>query len=136
MTFEMASYYFSSDRDSRLNGGKYVSPETRETLIEIDNLPPDVYRVVRQLQVGEISEPFKTTDASDKEVFWLVRLDQQTEPHRANLKDDYYYLEELTLGDKRGSIFMDWIQEKMRVTYIRISDQFKSCTFANEGWVN
>jgi peptidyl-prolyl cis-trans isomerase SurA len=136
ITFEMASYYFSSDRDSRLNGGKYVSPDTRETLIEIDKLPPDVYRVVRQLQVGEISEPFQTVDNSENTVFWLVRLDRQTEPHRANLKDDYSYLEELTLSDKRSEVFMDWIMEKMKVTYIRISDQFKTCTFANEGWLN
>jgi len=136
ITFEMASYYFSSDRDSRLNGGKYVSPDTRETLIEIDELPPDVYRIVRQLQVGQISQPFRTTDKSGNTVFWIVRLDRQTEPHRANLKDDYYYLEELTLSDKRSTIFMDWIEEKMRVTYIRISDQFKTCKFANEGWLN
>ncbi|TFH39265.1 MAG: peptidylprolyl isomerase [Bacteroidia bacterium] len=135
ITFDRASYFFSSDRDSRLNGGKYVSPDTRENLIEIDKLEPDVYRVVRQLQIGEISDPFKTTDKSGNSVFWIVKLDKQTEPHRANPKDDYSYLEELTLSDKRSGVYMDWIQEKMVVTYIRISDQFKTCKFANEGWL-
>lgn len=136
ITFERASYLFSSNSDSRLNGGKYVSPDSRENLVEIDKLPPETYRIVRQLQVGEISEPFKTTDNSGNSVFWIVRLDRQTEPHRANLKDDYNYLEELTLSNKRSSAYIDWIGEKMKVTYIRISDQFKTCKFANEGWLN
>lgn len=136
LTFERASYLFSTDRDSRMNGGKYVSSDTRENLIEIDNLPPDTYKVVRQLQVGQISEPFKTTDDKRQTVFRIVRLDRQTEPHVANLKDDYSYLEELTLLTKRNGVYTKWIEEKMRITYIRISDQFKTCKFSNEGWMN
>ena len=136
ISFEQASYIYSTDKDSRMNGGKYVSPDTRENLVAIDKLPPDTYRVVRQLQIGEISDPFQSADASGNTVFKIVRLDKQTEPHKANLKDDYNYLEELALANKRAGVYGKWINDKIKVTYIRISDQFKSCKFSNDRWLS
>ncbi|MCA1756463.1 MAG: peptidylprolyl isomerase [Bacteroidales bacterium] len=136
LTFAQASWKFSSDTETRMNGGKFVSPDSRENLIEIDKLPPATYQEVRNLQVGEISNPFMTTDSKGNTVFRIVRLDRQTEPHIANLKDDYSFLEDATLMQKRSKIYQKWIEEKMQVTYIRISDRFKTCNFATEGWQN
>jgi peptidyl-prolyl cis-trans isomerase SurA len=136
LSFEIASFLFSTDKDSKLNGGKYVTPDSRENLVEIDKLPPDTYRVVRQLQIGEISEPYMTKDATGKTVFMIVRLDKQTEPHKANLREDYAYLEETTLAYKRSGIYKVWVEEKMKTTYVKISDHFKTCKFDNEGWLS
>lgn len=136
LTFEEASWLFSTDKDTRMNGGKYVSSDSRENLIEINNLPPATYQEVRNLQVGQISRPFMTTDSKNNTVFRIVRLDKQTEPHIANLKDDYTFLEDASLMEKRSKIYQKWIEEKMEVTYIRISDRFKTCSFANQGWLN
>lgn len=136
LTFAQASWMFSSDTETRMNGGKFVSSDSRENLIEIDKLPPATYQEVRNMQVGEISKPFMTTDSKGNTVFRIVRLDRQTEPHIANLKDDYSFLEDATLMEKRSKIYQEWIKEKMQVTYIRISDRFKTCNFATEGWQN
>jgi peptidyl-prolyl cis-trans isomerase SurA len=136
LSFEEASWIFSSDMETKMNGGKYVSSESRENLIEIDKLPPATYQEVRNLQVGEISRPFMTTDSKGNTVFRIVRLDRQTEPHIANLRDDYSFLEDATLMEKRSNIYQKWVEEKMQVTYIRISDRFKTCNFATKGWLN
>ena len=93
ITFELAARRFSTHSDSRMNGGKYVDPQTRSELVAIDKLPPDTYRVVRDLKVGEISEAFETTDVEMKTVFRIVRLDRQSAPHKANLKDDFNYIQ-------------------------------------------
>ena len=136
LTFEQASWLFSSDKDTRMNGGKFASSDSRENLIEINKLPPATYQEVRNLQVGKISKPFMTTDSKDNTVFRIVRLDKQTEPHTANLKDDYTFLEDASLMEKRSKVYQKWIEEKMGITYIRISDRFKTCNFANQEWLN
>lgn len=133
--FEEAAYMFSTDKDSKINGGKYVDPQSRSNVIAIENLPPDVYQVVRDLKVGEISEAFKSTNAKGKTVFKVVRLDKQTAPHKANLKDDFNYLSELAIGTKRSEKYRKWVEDKMEITYIKISDEFKTCYFANKGWL-
>ncbi|HUS85900.1 MAG TPA: peptidylprolyl isomerase [Bacteroidales bacterium] len=135
MTFNMGAMRFSTHKDSRINGGKYVTPDSRESLIVIDDLPPEMYIKVRDLEIGEISEGFKTKDEKGYEVFRIVQLNKQTTPHKANLKDDFSYLQELAQANKTAGIYMDWVAEKMKVTYIKISDEFKTCNFANEGWL-
>ena len=77
-----------------------------------------------------------TTDSKGNTVFRIVSLDRQTEPHIANMKDDYSFLEDATLMEKRSNIYQEWVEEKMQVTYIRISDRFKTCNFATKGWLN
>ena len=135
LSFELTALKYSTDKDSRLNGGKFVTNDTRENLIEIDKLPPDTYRVVRDLKIGEISNAFKTKDLKGNTVFMTVRLDSRTEPHKANLKIDFNYIQELSLSNKRNDVYRNWITEKMEVTYIKISNEFRTCQFSNKGWL-
>ncbi len=135
ISFQQAAYRFSTHKDSRMNGGVYVTPDTRENLIEIDRLPKEMYLVVRNLKINEISEGFRIEDENGNTVFRIIKLNRQTEPHVANLKDDYNYLQEVALANKRAGIYQEWIKDKMQMTYIRISDQFKTCKFKNDGWL-
>lgn len=135
LSFQEAAYRFSTHTDSRMNGGLYVTPDTRESLIEIDRLPREMYMVVRDMKINEISEGFRTQDESGNTVFRIIKLNKQTEPHVANMRDDYNYLQEIALANKRAGIYQDWIKEKMELTYIKISDRFKTCNFRNKGWL-
>ncbi len=135
LTFRDAAFRFSTHKDSRMNGGLYVTPDTRESLIEINRLPQEMYMIVRDMNINEVSEGFRMQDESGNTVFRIIKLNKQTEPHVANLKNDYNYLQELALANKRAGIYQDWIQEKMAMTYIRISDRFKTCKFRNKGWL-
>ena len=135
LSFRNAAFMFSNHRDSRMNGGVYVTLDTRESLIEIDRLPQEMYMIVRDMNINEISEGFQMKDEMGNAVFRIIKLNKQTEPHVINLKDDYKYLQELALSNKRAGIYQDWVQKKMEMTYIRISDRFKTCKFRNEGWL-
>ena len=113
LSFERAARLFSTHDDSRTNGGKYVDPQNRSELVAIDQLPPDTYKVVRDLKVGEISDAFQTTDATDRStIFRIVKLDKQSAPHKANMKDDFNYLQELALNNKRAEVYQSWIKDK------------------------
>jgi peptidyl-prolyl cis-trans isomerase SurA len=90
---------------------------------------------VRDLKVGEISEPFRTTDENGNTVFRIVKLDSEIPAHRANLKDDYENLYSAALMNKRTKTYDDWVKKKIGTTYIRISHEFESCSFLQKGWL-
>jgi peptidyl-prolyl cis-trans isomerase SurA len=128
---------FSSHADSRTNGGKYVStnPSDRNTWFTLEELSKEMYVKVRELKIGEISEPFKTTDENGNPVFRVVKLDNEIPAHRADLKDDYQFLSNAAMSYARQQMYKDWIDKKIQTTYIRISDEFKSCKFLENGWL-
>jgi peptidyl-prolyl cis-trans isomerase SurA len=137
LKFEEAAIRYSNHKDSRINGGRFVStnPSERVTWFTLEELNPEMYGKVRTLKPGEISEPFRTTDENENVVFRIVRLDNEIPAHRANIKDDYQVLANAALMNKRSKTYEDWIKKKQELTYIRISDEFESCEFLKKGWL-
>jgi len=135
LKFEDAAIRFSSHLDSRINGGKFVSADQRISWFSLDELNQDMYKRIRELKPGEISEPFLTTDDIGNTVFRVVRLDDEIPAHRANLKDDYQFIYNAAMMSERQKTYQEWIQKKIEATYIKISDEFKSCKFLEQGWL-
>lgn len=135
--FETAALRFSTHKDSRINGGKLVSanPSSRIAWFTLEELNPEMYVKIREMKVGEISDPFKTTDENNNEVFRLVKLDNILPAHAANLKDDYQNLYDAALVKERAEVFDKWVKNKIGITYIKISEEFKSCDFLQKGWL-
>lgn len=135
--FNKAAMRFSTHKDSRINGGKLVSPNpsSRITWFTLEELNPEMYIKVREMKVGEISDPFKTTDENNNEVFRVIKLDNILPAHTANLKDDYQNLYEAALVKERAQVFDRWVKNKIGITYIKISDEFKDCDFLQKGWL-
>jgi peptidyl-prolyl cis-trans isomerase SurA len=137
ITFSRAAILYSNHKDSKINGGRLVKndPSSRVTWFTLDELDKETYVKVRDLKIGEISESFRTTDENGNTVFRIVRLDNQIPAHFADLKTDYELLYNNALDQKRAKVYQDWIEKKIGVTYIKISDEFKSCEFINKGWL-
>jgi peptidyl-prolyl cis-trans isomerase SurA len=137
MKFEMAALRFSTHKDSRINGGKLVNPNPSErvTWLTLEELNTEMYMKVRELKVGEISEPFKTTDENNNPVFRIVKLDKEVPAHKANIKDDYQILYDAALMEKRQKLYEEWIKNKLEITYIKISEEYKICDFLQKGWL-
>ncbi|MGE5349936.1 MAG: peptidylprolyl isomerase [Actinomycetota bacterium] len=136
LTFIQAAMRYSSDKTTRANGGKMVSenPAERVNWLTLDELSKEINLVVRNMKLGEISEPFRTTDSKGNYIYCIVRLDAEIPPHRVNLTDDYNFLADAALRNKQGKTYHEWITEKIRRTYIRISDDFRGCNYQYSGW--
>jgi peptidyl-prolyl cis-trans isomerase SurA len=137
ITFSRAAMIYSSHKDSRINGGKLIKsdPNAREAWHALEELDRETYVIVRDMKIGEISEPFRTTDENGNVVFRIVKIDNQMPAHVADLKNDYQEMYNSTLLNKRSKTYQQWIDKKIGVTYIKISEEFKSCEFANKGWL-
>ena len=135
--FETAAILYSTHKDSRINGGKLVSPNPsdRVTWLTLEELNKEMYMKLRELKVGEISDAFRTTDENNNVVFRIVKLINEIPAHSANLKDDYQILYNSTLAEERTNAYEKWIKEKIGITYIKISEEYKSCDFLKLGWL-
>ncbi|HNR41410.1 MAG TPA: peptidylprolyl isomerase [Bacteroidales bacterium] len=138
LKFEDVAYRFSTHKDSRINGGKFVStnPSERINWFTLEEFNREMYTRIRDLKIGEISDPFRTTDEIGNVVFRIVRLDGETPAHRPDLKNDYQYLYAAALSSKQQESYREWIIKKIETTYIKIIDEFRDCRFLEEeGWL-
>jgi len=134
LTFERAALQFSQDKKTRMNGGLRVNPLTLNSKFKIDEFEASEYYIIRKLQIGEISEPFESVDDKGKTVFKIIQLKSKSEPHRANLRQDFDMLKKMTQQDKQLQVVEKWVSEKSKDTYIRIELPYKDCNFSNQSW--
>lgn len=131
LTFDEAVRKFSDEKD-RINGGILVNPMTGGTLFDASELDQQVSVTVNRMKVGEISSvvPMKTSD--NKDACRLLCLKKKTEPHKANLKEDYTLIRDLAMQKKREEVIGKWIANKSSKAYIKVNDDFKDCDFIFE----
>jgi peptidyl-prolyl cis-trans isomerase SurA len=136
-TFEEGATYISSDKDTRNNKGLMTyTLEDRTTLskFEMQQLPQDVSKVVNNMHVGEISDPFVMQMPDGKEVCAIVKLKSKISGHKATMADDYQILQDKVLLEKRAEVLEKWIREKQRITYVKINEGWNDCEFKYPGW--
>jgi peptidyl-prolyl cis-trans isomerase SurA len=130
--FDMAAKRYSEDTKTSVNGGLIVNPQTMAATFELDQLPTKDYYMIRNMDVGDMTEPYESTDHNNKTCYKILLLKSRTEPHRANLKQDYLLLQNMALSQKNQEVMRDWYAEKRATTYIRIDNSFKNCTLPGE----
>jgi peptidyl-prolyl cis-trans isomerase SurA len=132
LSFDFAAKINSQDPNTNVNGGLLVNPRTMAARFELDQLVTKDYYMIRDLEVGDITEPYETTDDKGKTCFKILYLKSRTEPHRANLKQDYLLLQEMALQKKMEEVMQQWYAEKKENTYIRVDDSFRGCFLSDD----
>lgn len=134
-TFEDAVVKFSED-PSKNNGGVLMNPMSGSAFFESDQLDPKVFFVIDKLEVGELSNPVQFQTDEAKDAYRILYLKTRTDPHKANLRQDYDRIQEWALGQKKQDVITEWIADKAVDTYIKISDSYKDCDYTNSWWEN
>lgn len=135
ITFFQAARRFSQDKQTAVNGGIMVNPLDNTTRFEMDQLRSEEYVALRDLEVGQITGAFESEDENNKPVYKIIQIRSQTDPHRANMNDDYMVLKKMALEEKKYRIFSEWLDEQMVETFIRVDEAFSGCRFSREGWL-
>ena len=136
-TFENAVLNFSTDKDTRNNNGLMTNIQEQGmgvSKFEMQDLPPEVARVVDQMHVGEVSDPFSMQLRNGKVVCAIVKLKNRISAHKATMADDYEKLHDMVSEIRREEAIEKWIREKQRTTYVKISDGWNDCEFVYPGW--
>lgn len=134
MPWDQASYLYSADKGTRNNGGLVSSPRTGSSKFHVDELDPDVSKIITNMNIGETSNPFLSVDDKQRQVYKIVKLINKTKPHQANLQVDYQNLSEMFIAKKKENIYHKWIATQQAKTYIHIDDSYANCNFKLKSW--
>ncbi len=137
LQFEQAVILFSQDKNTVMNSGLMINPNTGGSRFEYQDLAPEIAKQIYGLQEGEVSQPFVMMDQQkNKEVCAIVRLRKKTDVHRANLVDDFQAIKGM-LEQKMGQEFIhDWIIKKQKSTYIQIDPDWQNCEWEFPNWIH
>lgn len=140
LPIEVAAKYYSYDEDSRLSNGQMVNANHQSqyygtSRFVMEDLPQEVSAQVAKLQEGEISAPFTMLDKNNNTVVAIVKLKKRVPGHRANVVDDYQVVKGIVLQKKQDETLHEWIREKQKKTYVRISPEYRQCEFQYPGWL-
>ena len=141
ITFQMAARFFSEDMATRTNGGQMADPSTGSAYFEIDQLKPADYAAIKDLKVGEISEPVESLDnegylqgRNGNLVYKVIRVDKIVPAHTATFEHDYTQILEKVQQNKQKEAVDAFLTKKVKDTYIIIDPLFHECEFTSDVW--
>ena len=132
--FADAAFNFSSEKETRNNGGKLVNPVTGDTRFELTKMDPQLYSQIKNLKEGEISLPLLEADRSGAQKYKILQVVKRYNEHQANYSKDYAKIKDLALKDKQVRTIKKWMKEKITDTYVNVNRSFRSCDFS-DNWL-
>jgi len=131
LTFGQAANMFSDDEYTNKSDGLIINYQTNATKFEADQMDKNTFFVIDKLKVGEYSKPVPWQTPDGQDAYRILYLQKRTEPHRANLVEDYGRIQEAALAKKKENIMKDWIAEYTSKTYIKLEEEYLKCDFAS-----
>lgn len=137
ITFEKAVLIFSQDKNTYMNAGLMINPNTGSSKFEFQELAPEIAKQIYNLSEGDISQPFVMMDQTkNKEVCAIVLLKKKTDVHRANLNDDFQTIKSMLEAKEGEKLLHEWIIKKQKTTFIQISPEWQGCDFEYPNWLH
>ena len=129
MTFEEAVVKFSTDKDTKYGRGLMFDQYSTSSKFDIDNIDRQLFLSIDGMKPGEVKGPFVMQTNDGKQAYRLVKLVSRTEPHRANMTDDYQLISNMALAEERQKALLKWVNNQLTTTFIKLDSQYKNCEF-------
>ena len=137
VSFELLAKFYSQDPATRTNGGQMADPMTGSSYFEIDQIKPQDYAAIKELNVGDISDPVESLDNEGRNgntVYKIIKVDKVIPAHAATFENDYNLLLDQAKQKMSMDAINEFIESKIKTTYIIIDPMFKDCEFERNGW--
>ena len=137
LLFEQAVIRFSQDKNTVMNAGLMINPNTGSSRFEYQDLAPEIAKQIYNLKEGEVSQPFVMMDQTkNREVCAIVRVKKKTDIHRANLTDDFQEIKGMLERKLSAEFIHDWILKKQKTTFVQIDPEWRNCDFEFPNWLH
>ena len=135
--FEQAVIRYSQDKNTVMNAGLMINPNTGSSRFEYQDLAPEIAKQIYNLNEGDVSQPFVMMDQTkNREVCAIVRVAKKTDVHRANLTDDFQAIKSMLEAKLSADFIHNWILKKQKTTYVQIDPDWQGCDFEYPGWIH
>ena len=134
ITFQEAVGKYSNDKNAKMTGGMVYDQQSASSVLQLDNLPdPQMALAIADLKVGDFSKPEIFTDPyTRRKSCRILYLRSRTDPHKANLADDYNRIQTVALQKKQNDYLMKWMLEKIPTHYLKMDPEFANCPSMTE----
>lgn len=125
--FGTAAKKYSEDEQTKSNGGLILNEKTGSSKIPSQELDPKIFFIIDSMKVGQISEPVKFVNNKGEEAYRIIYYKSKTEPHRANLDQDYEKIRKEALQQKRQKVIRNWFKKSRSEVYIELDPEYSDC---------
>ncbi len=125
--FSEAVAKYSTDDAAKMTGGMIIDPVTGASRLEVEHLEPALALMVDSLTPGSFSQPQTFAKETGETSTRIVFMRSRTEPHKANLVDDYARIQEVALEQKKQQEMEKWVERRLPTYYIRLAPEYRTC---------
>ena len=125
----MGTYWIRKHSTDENKGGNGIiyNESIGDSYWDMKNIDKSLFIGVKNLEIGEFSTPQQFEDRKGNIGYRVLKLEDQTDPHIANLKDDYEFIQKYALNQKQIAEMDNWIKKTAKTTYIRIDPIYNDC---------
>ena len=138
-SFEDAASMLSDDKDTRNNKGLMSNSDPQTGRItsrfKMQDLPPEVAKVIDTMQVGQVSHAFQLINQRGKTVCVIAKLKSRIVGHKASISEDFQTLKDVVLEHRQNDRVHQWVVDKIKSVYTRLNSGYLDCKFEYEGWI-
>lgn len=131
ITFADAARQFSSEKETRNNGGQLVNPVSLDTRFDLTKMEPTLSAQVYNLKEGELSQVLTDRDYTGKSKFKLLTVTKKYNEHPADYVKDYEKIQDLALKEKQIRAIEEWQDKKIKETYVSVNSDYGGCEFSS-----
>jgi len=128
VSFAQAAYRYSTDEDSKNQGGKVINQSSGGTRHDVAALSSELNLVFMSMKSGDKSDPILVTADDGKQAYVIYNLDSRLPAHRANMKDDYEIFKQVAEARAKQMETDKWVKKRIASTYIQTDDKYVGCT--------
>ena len=101
----------------------------------MNEVDPDVFFTIDTMSLGGISNPFQSLDMRGEAQYKIIQLQSRTDPHTANLLQDYSKIQAAASDKKKNEFINEWVEKTIRGTFIEIKGNMATCPEV-EKWIS
>jgi peptidyl-prolyl cis-trans isomerase SurA len=126
-SFDAAVLRHSTREATRNQKGQVVNPRDGGARFGVDELDPNVFFLLQDLQPGDVSAPVQLVDEDNRAYWAMIRLEERFPAHRANPTDDYALFQQQVEADMREEALSKWIDKRIGETFVRVDAPYRAC---------
>ena len=102
------------------DGGVIFNQSTGDMYWDMKNIDKSLFVGINTLEIGQYSEPLYYEDEKGNIGYRVLKLDDQTKPHLANLNDDYGFIQKYAINEKQINEMDKWVAKPQKIRILKL----------------
>lgn len=121
-----------SDASNKNTGGMVLNTYNNSYSFAKEAIDDATFMSLNKLIPGEYSDVVPFVNDDGVMAYRILFLKEKIGEHKANIVEDYDMIKNAALEEKKYDALQKWVVDKVKVTSIKINDNYKDCPFVSK----